>query len=200
MRHLRRVVIAVVLGGISIAALTFVLMDRCSSVRAIPTRFAVRGATSVWTLGGSDATGVWWRLAEQTAQLRVSQGDLESTAGEWDDGTTSGWCLLEPAPARTASIAVGWPAPWILWRFSAQTSTEAFPPSPEIADEIEGLVRGVDRVLQGQGRMTFTPAVVGMATLAITLASLFWWLILSRLPNAKHRNDQVDKEIHRGTK
>ncbi len=197
---LRRAVIAVLLGGVSIASATWVLMDRCSSIEALPARFAIRGATSVWTLGGSDATGVWWRLAEQTAELRVAQADLEATSGEWDDGATSGWCLLERAPARTASIAVGWPAPWILWRFSASTSTEAFPPSPEVADEIEGMVRGVDRVLQGQGRMAFTPAVTGMATLALTLSSLVWWLLLGRLSNTKHRNDEIHKEIHRSPK
>lgn len=197
---LTRVVISIALGVNSLAIVTWVLMERCSSTCAIPTRIAVRGETGVWTLGGANATGVWWRLAEQTSQLRAAQGDLETTAGEWDDGRTSGWCLLEPTPTRTASIAVGWPAPWILWRFSAQSSTEAFPPSPEVADEIEGLTRGIDRALQGQGRVTFTRAVAGMATIALTLTSLAWWLILSRLSNTKHRNDQVNKEIHRGAK
>ncbi|MSR69667.1 MAG: hypothetical protein EXS17_04900 [Phycisphaerales bacterium] len=193
MMRLARVVIALVLGVLSLATATWVLMDRCSNLTSIPPRFAVRGGTSVWTLSGADATGIWWRLAQQTSDLRVAQADIEATSGQWDDGVTTGWCLLEPTPWRTASIAVGWPEPWILWRFSAQTSTEAFPPSPEVADEIEGLIRGVDRALQGEGQIAFTPASAGMALLATTLASFAWWLLLRRLPNAKQRNDHVDK-------
>ncbi len=198
--------VAVVLATLSVALATWILMDRLASsesiATSIPGRIAVRGGTNVWTLGGADATGVWWRLAQQTADLRVAQADLEVTAGEFDDGTRQGWCLLAPHPARTASIAVGWPAPWILWRFAAHSSTEAFPPSPEIADEIEGITRGVERALKGEGRIAFTARVAAMALTVITLASCGWWwlvrrLLRHRLSNAKHRDDQVHKEIHR---
>ncbi len=204
MRQVALGFIATLLGLLTLSVVTWVLMDRCGSPESIPSRIAIRDGRRVWVLAGADAEGIRWRVAQQIADLQVPQADLDTIAPQWDDGVIAGWCTLGPAPARTAALAVGWPKPWVLWRFSAHTSTEGFPPSPEVADEIEGIARGIEHALTGDGTLTWTPQTLSMALTAIASFTVVWWLIVrllaQRLPATNQRNDQVDKEIHHSAK
>lgn len=180
--YARTCVAAIVLAIAVVALFTWVLLDRIASPRTVQSGMMVKHGTSVWIFGGADALGLRWRNAQQTGILQSAREDLGGSDGEWSDGISDGWCELSPAPMRTGSLAVGWPSPWIIWRFSSEKPTDSFPPSPEVADQIQVLTTAANRVLAGEGNITMNfSTTLSAVSATVPLAVFVWWLLVMRL-------------------
>lgn len=192
--YARTIMLAIMLAITLVALCTGVFLDRMAAQRTVQSGVIVKHGTGVWIFGGADALGLRWRNAQQTATLQSAREDLGGSDGEWSDGISDGWCVLSPAPIRTGALAVGWPSPWIIWRFSSEKSTDSFPPSPEVADQIQVLTTAVNRVLAGEGHITMNFSTTISAVIAtVTLSVFVWWLLMGSLPNLQCRDDPVDK-------
>jgi hypothetical protein len=144
--------------------------------RPIQTDIVVRNGTSVWLVGGADAFGLSWRCADQTTNLQVARSDLDVINGQWTSGDVDGWCLLLPTPVRTGALAVGWPSPWMVWRFSSDNERDWFPRPNEKAVQIEEIRTAVSRIYVG-GHLTMSPATIRIAAAVIT-SSAGWWILI----------------------
>ncbi|MSR44298.1 MAG: hypothetical protein EXS15_02940 [Phycisphaerales bacterium] len=173
-----RICISLVMGLASCALCTWLLLDRAGEASATASDFLVRHGTGVWITGGADATGVHWRNAQQSGRLQTVIDDLGGGEGEWNDGVLQGWCDLSPAPLRTGALAVGWPFPWVIWRFSASESIESFPPNPDGADQVQAMKRAITRILDGAHAPTTTPSTSRVAAIFMVGASMAWWIVI----------------------
>lgn len=184
--------IAIGLGIATVAFCTWVFLDRLTNPYATDSGVLVRRGTGVWNYCAAETVGIRWRNAEQTTSLRVPRENLGGSEGDWSDESTSGLCELAESPIRTGALAVGWPTPWILWRFSADSALQSFPPWPETADSVESLKRAVARVLAGEGRVTMTGRTAWAGAFATTLSSVAWWIIVQALVRA-HRGRRATR-------
>ena len=169
--------IAFILGLLTISLCTALFVSLVIGARPIQTDIVVRNGTSVWLVGGADALGLYWRSADQTADLQVPSSDLHAAKGQWADGDSEGWCLLLPTPVRTGALAVGWPSPWMVWRFSSENERDWFPRPNEKAVQIEEIHTAVSRIYVG-GHLTMSPATIGVATAVIITSSAGWWILI----------------------
>lgn len=163
---LGRLAIAITLACATVATITWVVLDGTAEPLAIDQRILVRDGSRVWLSGGSDEWAMRWRFAQPLGDLHSPQVDLEYGTGEWAWNGERGWCELSTS-ARTGALAVGWPLPWIAWRFAATDPAQAFPPSPEVADGVQGMAEAAQRVLSGEGSLVWDGAL--MATLGTTV-------------------------------
>jgi len=169
--------IAFILGLMTISLCTTLFVSLVIGACPIQTDIVVRNGTSVWLVGGADALGLYWRSADQTTDLQVPSSDLHAAEGQWADGDSDGWCLLLPTPVRTGALAVGWPSPWIIWRFSSANERDWFPRPNEKAVQIEEMSTAVSRIYVG-GHITMSPATIGVATAVIITSSAGWWILI----------------------
>ena len=169
--------IALFLGLTTLLLCTALFISLVIGARPIQTDIIVRDGTSVWLVDGADAFGLSWRSADQTTDLQVPSPDLHAAKGQWTDVDSDGWCLLLPTPVRTGALAVGWPLPWMVWRFSSENERDWFPRPNEKAVQIEEMSTAVSRIYVG-GHLTMSPATIGVATAVIITSSAGWWILI----------------------
>ncbi len=169
--------ISLILGITSIALCILFFLTIVFNPRPIQNNIIVRNGTSVWLVGGADALGLSWRSAEQTTNLQIARGDLDATSGQWTDGTTDGWCKLLPAPVRSGALTVGWPSPWIIWRFSNEKIGEWFPRSFNSANQVEEIESAAKSVLEN-GHIATNPRTLSSAAISILASSAVWWILI----------------------
>ena len=169
--------IAFIFGLMTISLCTTLFISLVIGARPIQTDIVVRNGTSVWLVGGADALGLYWRSADQTADLQVPSSDLNAAKGQWADGDSDGWCLLLPTPVRTGALAVGWPLPWMVWRFSSENERDWFPRPNEKAVQIEEMSTAVSRIYVG-GHLTMSLKSFGVAAAVILTSSAVWWILI----------------------
>ena len=169
--------IALFLGLMTLLLCTALFISLVIGARPIQADIIVRDGTSVWLVDGADAFGLSWRSADQTTDLQVPSSDLDAAKGQWADGDSDGWCLLLPTPVRTGALAVGWPLPWMVWRFSSENERDWFPRPNEKAVQIEEMSTAVSRIYVG-GHLTMSPATIGVATAVIITSSAGWWILI----------------------
>lgn len=170
--------IAFIFGLMTISLCTTLFVSLVIGARPIQTDIVVRNGTSVWLVGGADALGLYWRSADQTADLQVPSSDLHAAKGQWADGDSDGWCLLLPTPVRTGALAVGWPSAWMVWRFSSDNEREWFPRPFEKADQGEEISTASSRILAGGGHITMSPTTIRVAAAVILTSSAGWWILI----------------------
>lgn len=179
-----RVLIALGLAVATTGVATWGFLDRVIDPVGVNQRVIIRDGTRIWTGAGANALGMRWRFAQPLGDLQVAQVDVEADSDEWMWTGMAGWCELSTT-ARTGALAVGWPWPWINWRFAASEATEAFPPPPEIADEVAGVADAARRVLEGEGMLAWTPRIAIALFLTITMLTVAWWSVLMFAAKAK---------------
>ncbi len=171
--------IALVLGVLSIAITTWIFLVSIVSPQVVHSDVIIRNGTNLWITGGADALGLRWRNAQQITSLSVAQNDLGGIDQEWSDGVSNGWCELASAPIRTGALSIGWPLPWIICRFSAEKSIDSFPPSPEIADQIQVLTTASNRVVSWNGQFVMNTKTVLSALISTFVSACVWWSLLT---------------------
>ncbi len=169
--------LALFLGLMTISLCTGLFVFLVIGARPIQTDIVVRDGTNIWLVGGADAFGLFWRSADQTTDLQVSSPDLHAAKGQWTDGDSDGWCELLPWPTRTGALAVGWPSPWIVWRFSSANERDWFPRPNEKAVQIEEIRTAVSRIYVG-GHLTMSPESMSVAVSVILASSAVWWILI----------------------
>ncbi len=177
--------LALILGVMTTALCTLLFLSLVLNPRSIQNDIIVRGGTSVWLVSGSDATGLSWRTAEQTTNLQVPSLDLDANKGQWSDGVSDGWCELLPAPTRSGALAVGWPFPWIIWRFSNEKIGEWFPRPLDNTDQVVEIAAATKRIFDG-GHITMNSAT-SLVAVAVILTLSTLWLILIRVVIASRK-------------
>lgn len=174
--------ISLILGINTIALCVLFFLTIVFNPRPIQNNIIVRNGTSIWLVGGADAIGLSWRSAEQTTNLQIARGDLDATSGQWTDGSSDGWCKLLPAPVRSGALAVGWPLPWIIWRFSNEKKGEWFPRSFETANQVEEIESAAKSVLDN-GQIAMNLKTFSAAAISILTASAVWWILIRTSQN-----------------
>ena len=164
-------------GIMTIVLCTVLFLSLVYGARPIQNDIVVRDGTRVWIVGGDDALGLSWRCADPTTDLQVPSPDLDSAIGQWTNGDSDGWCLLLPTPTRTGALAVGWPLPWIIWRFSSGNERDWFPRPSENAVQVEEITSAASRIFV-TGHITMSPTTIGVAAAAIVTSSAGWWILI----------------------
>lgn len=180
-------VVAIAFGLATMIFATWVFLDRLSDPHATDAGVLVRHGVGVWNYSGADAVGIRWRNAQRSTSLQVSTENLGGFAGEWDDGASTGWCLLAEAPLRTGALAVGWPSPWVVWRFWAKESIESFPPTAETADPVFSMTRAVTLVLDGDGQLAVTRSTTMSAILTLVATTGLWTVAIIMLLRSRQK-------------
>lgn len=178
--------ISLILGINTIALCVLFFLTIVFNPRPIQNNIIVRNGTSIWLVGGADAIGLSWRSAEQTTNLQIARGDLDATSGQWTDGSSDGWCKLLPAPVRSGALAVGWPLPWIIWRFSNEKKGEWFPRSFETANQVEEIESAAKSVLDN-GQIAMNLKTFSAAAISILTASAVWWILIRTSQKLIHK-------------
>ncbi len=169
--------IALFFGLMTLLLCTALFISLVIGARPIQTDIIVRDGTSVWLVDGADAFGLSWRSADQTTDLQVPSPDLHAAKGQWTDVDSDGWCELLPWPTRTGALAVGWPSPWMVWRFSSGNERDWFPRPNINADQIEEMSTAVSRIYVG-GHLTMSLESFGVAAAVILTSSAAWWILI----------------------
>lgn len=178
--------ISLILGLMTLSLCTALFVSLVIGARPIQTDIVVRNGTTVWLVGGADALGLFWRSADQTTDLQVPSPDLHAAKGQWSDGDSDGWCELLPWPTRTGALAVGWPSPWIVWRFSSANERDWFPRPNEKAVQIEEINTAVSRIYVG-GHLTMSLESFSAAAISILAASAVWWILIRTSQKLIHK-------------
>ena len=178
--------ISLILGSMTLSLCTALFVSLVIGARPIQTDIVVRNGTTVWLVGGADALGLFWRSADQTTDLQVPSPDLHAAKGQWSDGDSDGWCELLPWPTRTGALAVGWPSPWIVWRFSSANERDWFPRPNEKAVQIEEMNTALSRIYVG-GHLTMSLESFSAAAISILAASAVWWILIRTSQKLIHK-------------
>ncbi len=164
--NLRQLVIATTLGLVALAIVAWQAIESASDAEPLPTQLVVREGTHAWTVNGAASWGARWHLAEPIRGLVVQTEDLGVVPEHYDDRATGGWHLLGHDVLRTGLLEIGWPRPWIAWRFKVTDPLVAFPPQVEASDETTTIVEAVRRVGTGEGTRVVTATSLGWALIA----------------------------------
>lgn len=173
-----RLVAACALALASIMVAGWVALAYPSDTRPLGTRLVVRESTHAWIVASASAVGITWHLAESARPLTVPIKDVESLPIDWDDPGDDGWKLLSRRHSRTGILLIGWPAPWIGWRFGTEDPSALFPPAPEVSDESAVLQDACRRVLLGEGQAVIAPKAALRIAPWFVLFAVFWYAVI----------------------
>ena len=177
----RRIVLALTLGLASLITTGVLALIDTSRAVSQGSQLVVRDATHTWMVTGASTWGLRWRLAESTRDLAVPTVDIGDAPTQYDDLRASGWRFLSRESPRTGLLELGWPVPWMAWRFHTQDQGAIFPPAIEASDEVTVLEEASRRGRDGEGVRVFRPRTTlwgGLVFLGFTCA---WFAILQRL-------------------
>ncbi len=181
--------------------------------------FAYWRVETMWRGSGAQVTsvircGYQW-FASQDSVFGAEWVNLQPSSAlrskDLVDGDLPNWA--EPGPPRepieglrVGALAVGWPAPWVVWTFETSNPKDLFPPFAEIDDQDTSLPNACE-VLRGVRpgpvpRWEFRPGGILVTLLPLTTvygvalrcalrwAMRRWMLSLSR----KHRQEHLDQQ------
>ncbi len=122
-----------------------------------------------WFASQDSVFGAEWVNLQPSSALRSKElidGDLPN----WAEPTAP----IEPVERlRIGALAVGWPVPWVAWKFETSSPTDLFPPFAEIDDQDTSLPNACE-VLRGvrpgpAPQWDFLPAGIFVTILPLTM-------------------------------
>ena len=161
-----RIIASAILALLALAIVAWQAAESTVSAEPLPTQLAIRNGTHAWMVKGAASWGARWHLAEPIRGLVVQTEDLGRVPQQYDDQREGGWRLLGQDVLRTGLLEVGWPRPWIGWRFAVTDPLVSFPPPVEASDETTTIVEALRRVGMGEGRLVVTTTSIGWALTA----------------------------------
>ncbi len=177
----RRLAIAIMLAAATLAAAGWIAWSEPRNLQSGGTALVVRDGTATWSLQRASALGLAWWCAERGSALTTPTADIGEAPLEWDSQSPQGWTMLSREAARTALLELGWPRPWMAWRFTMHRVETIFPPSPEVSDEVIVLRDAWARAMNGEGDLTFANDWASWPIVLLTTTTVAWFAILETL-------------------
>ncbi len=191
---------AIVLGVLTTIAVAGMALIGADRSQGGSSTLLIRNDTELWLVRRHRGFGLEWINCELSWPPLANPAPTMIDLPWWAIPPQKSWGA-EAVP-RFATLAVGWPAPFIIRQWTALRQSEIFPLPVELDDGADSLRRAAGRFMESDpGRPR--PILWRGAILDAGLFSLgwlvAWWLVaaLFRGLRGKERNDDADEHEER---
>jgi len=198
---MRRVVvplIAVVLGATTTLGLAFGALVWADQATASSSTVVVRHGTEAWIVREHATFGLTWVNCERATPPLVNAVPTIMDIPQWAIPPERTW-PIEGTP-RVATLAVGWPAPFVTRQWSTTSHTQIFPLQIDLDDGRDSLRRAAGRFREDDPALPRTilwrGAAIDVGLLSFAWAALLWTLsaVLPALLNRQERQDSAHQD------
>ncbi|MBM4113251.1 MAG: hypothetical protein FJ253_07735 [Phycisphaerae bacterium] len=159
----------------------------------------VRNGTELWFVRRLTSFGLEWINCERSWPPLANEATTMIDIPSWAIPPNA---PVEATELRVATLAVGWPAPYLVRQWTVTRQTEIFPLPVELDDGADSLRRAAERLRQSdpaQRRILWRGAILDVGVLSLAWLVVGWTgATLYRVLHGKQRNDEADEQQERG--
>lgn len=193
MRRLLLTISSLSLGVIATLVVAWWALASADQASSMSTTIMIRGGTEAWLVRRLDSFGLIWVNGERLRPALVNPAPDFNDLPAWATPSSDAWPI--DASPRVATLAVGWPAPFVTRQWSTISLSQIFPLQVDLDDGRDSLRRAAGRFMERDDapprRILWRGLIINVGLFSLAAAAVGWILHLL-LRTLLHRQERDD--------